>query len=826
VVTVTAAVYSYSQVIRKILVLSAWQHLGRPADYRVRWDSGTLMSLFSGGTAKMFRRRLGAAMSLLLVGSLLVGVKQDTARADVPLPSGFQDQIVFAGLDYPTNMEFAANGMIFVTEKGGKIKVFDNLGDSDPTVFADLSTNVLNIGDRGLLGLALHPNFPVEPWIYVLYTLDALPGGNAPHWNDDCDQGSGSCLAMGRLSKLKADASGKVMTGVEQVLAEGWCQQFVSHSIGDLKFGADGMLYATGGDGANFWVVDYGQLGSPANPCGEPSMEGGAVRSQSVRGTSSPVRLNGTVLRLDPVTGAPAPGNPYLSSPDLNKQKIVGYGLRNPFRMTMRPGTSEVWIGDTGWNSWEDIERLVNPLAMTVQNFGWPCYEGAGQAAGYKDANVPLCQSLYPAGSPDATTPYATYDHVPEGQPGEGCAYNGSSPTGLAFYPHTGGTYPAEYAGALFVADYSRACIYVMKTAQQGGLPAPGMLTFATAATPVDLELGPDNDLYYVSLNNTIHVIRYYTANRPPVALIQASPVSGNNPLTVTFDASPSYDVDPADQLTYQWDWTNDGTFDATGKVIAHTYNGQATYTAKLKVTDLAGASDTETVQVHVNGFPPAPVISTPLASKAWKVGESISFSGSATDPDDGTLPASKLEWQLTMQHCVTGGGCHAHPLQTWTGVASGSFIAPDHELPAHLELSLTATDSTGQKSTVVRALNPNVVDVAIETSPAGLKLTTEAYTATTPYTVQLIQNAKRTVIAPNTQTLNGKLYAFAGWSDGGAQTHVITIAATQQPLVATYITCAGWMYYVMPGLCNILKEGPPPPPPGGRPHYGMPESL
>ena len=183
------------------------------------------------------------------------------------------------------------------------------------------------------------------------------------------------------------------MTGTEQVLINDWCQQFPSHSIGTLLFGRDGYLYVTGGDGASFNNVDYGQYGNTyagdqANPCGDPpgavgtalsppGAEGGALRSQSVRRTDGPATLDGAVLRIDPATGAGVPGNPFFASPDANARRIVAYGLRNPFRITQRPGTDELWIGDVGWNTWEEINRVVAPASATASNFGWPCYEGA-----------------------------------------------------------------------------------------------------------------------------------------------------------------------------------------------------------------------------------------------------------------------------------------------------------------------------------------------------------------------------------------------------------------------------------------------------------------
>ena len=100
-----------------------------------------------------------------------------------PAPAaGFADEAVFSGLTEPTSFRFAPDGRVFVSEKSGIVKVFDSLTDPTATVFADLRTNVHNFWDRGLLGLELHPNFPVTPYVYVLYAYDAAIGGTAPRW--------------------------------------------------------------------------------------------------------------------------------------------------------------------------------------------------------------------------------------------------------------------------------------------------------------------------------------------------------------------------------------------------------------------------------------------------------------------------------------------------------------------------------------------------------------------------------------------------------------------------------------------------------------------
>ena len=216
----------------------------------------------------------------LTVGLWTLGRPQTLWAAT--LPAGFQESTVFSGLTEPTAVEFASDGRVFVAEKSGLIKVFDDIADGTPTVFADLRTNVHGFWDRGLLGLALDPNFPTRPYVYVLYTYDAPIGGTAPTWgtvggsSDGCPTPPGAtgdgCVVSGRLSRLTA--SGNVMTGNEQVLIENWCQQYPSHSVGDLAFGADGALYVSSGEGASFNFSDYGQDGNPLNPCGDPPVRG------------------------------------------------------------------------------------------------------------------------------------------------------------------------------------------------------------------------------------------------------------------------------------------------------------------------------------------------------------------------------------------------------------------------------------------------------------------------------------------------------------------------------------------------------------------------
>jgi glucose/arabinose dehydrogenase len=725
-----------------------------------------------------------------------------TGAAGVP-PAGFSDTVAIAGLNQPTTVAFAGDGRVFVGEKSGLIKVFDSLADTSPTVFADLRTQVHNFWDRGLLGLALDPQFPTRPYVYALYTYDAVPGGTAPRWGtggstgDGCPNPPGStvdgCVVQARLTRLTA--SGNQMTGAEQVLVSGWCQQFPSHSIGTVTFGPDGALYVGAGDGASFNYVDYGQTknpcGDPPSPAGTnlapPTAQGGALRSQSLRRPAGqPVTLDGTIIRIDPNTGAGLPGNPFASHADPNARRIIAYGLRNPFRFDIRPGTQQLWVGEVGWSTWEEIDRIADIDDGVAENFGWPCYEGAARQPGYDGADLSNCESLYGVGQ---TGPFYQYNHNAKVVPGDACAAGSSSVSGVAF--ENGSNYPSDYDGALFFADASRGCIWVMK--RGGGVdPVPSQLSqfVGGAGQPVQVLTGPGGDVFYVDLEGgRLHRVVYNGANHPPTAVIAANPTSGVAPLTVGFDGSGSNDLDTGDSLTYAWDLDGDGQLDdSTAVAPSHTYTAAGSVTARLRVTDPAGASDTQSTTITVGAAansPPVPVIDTPAASFRWKVGNAISFSGHASDAQDGTLPAIRLSWSVVLNHCPSN--CHTHPVQSYTGVASGTFPAPDHEYPSSLSLVLTATDSAGSQASTSRQLDPRTVDLTFATAPSGLQLAVGATAVTAPATRTVIVGSSNSVSAPSPQTAAGVSYAFRSWSDGGARAHNVIAPATPTTYTATF---------------------------------------
>jgi PKD repeat protein len=371
--------------------------------------------------------------------------------------------------------------------------------------------------------------------------------------------------------------------------------------------------------------------------------------------------------------------------------------------------------------------------------------------------------------------------------PGEACpTSNGSSISGLDFNP-AGSPLPAEFDGALFFADYSRRCMWVMEK-NGGAAPSPSRIRIfrAGAANPVDVQFGPRGDIFYADLKGgTIKRIHYTAGNQAPRAVASAGPTNGPTPLTVSFDARASSDPDPGDTLSYAWDLNGDGAFDdGAGAQASFTYNTAGSYAARVKVTDNHGASATDTVAITAGNTPPTPTIAAPTEGLTWKVGDSINFRGSAVDDQDGTLPASALSWSLTLFHCPSN--CHTHSLQSFSATSSGSFPAPDHDYPSYLELRLTATDSGGLTASRTVRLDPRTVPLVFNSVPPGLQLAINGASSATPFTRTVIEGSRNTLSAPTPQTLGPVTHDFKSWSDGGAATHSV-VANQAATYTATY---------------------------------------
>ncbi len=476
--------------------------------------------------------RYGAAAAL---AAALAG----DARGQV-MPGGFSIDTVASGFTLPVGIAFTADGSrMFVAEQEGLVWVVED-GVTLPQPFIDLREETNGEWDRGLLGIALHPGFLANREVFLLYTVDPVPGER----DESPFQG-----AFGRLTRYTgtlesggnvADLSSRtVLLGPTPARGIPVCDP--SHTIGSLRFGLDGTLFVSAGDGAHFDTMDDGGLDADCFGRGMfgPSENIGAFRAQWLDS------LAGKVLRLDPASGQGLPTNPHWTGDGSdNRSRIWANGLRNPYRITVRPGTpppGTLYIGDVGWFTYEEIN-----VARGGENFGWPCQEGPSPAPGYVPNGDPDhggCDTIETPGNPGPLTAPLAYWH--HGDPGLSSppGFTGAAALGGAFY--TGSCYPAPWPGALFVADYAEGWVKAFELDEEDNIVGFHNFFFGLSS-PVDLVAHPvTGDLHYVAIY--AGNVRRFTFNGPVAGDVNGDCVVGIADLLILLGAwGPCADC-PAD---------------------------------------------------------------------------------------------------------------------------------------------------------------------------------------------------------------------------------------------------------------------------------------
>jgi glucose/arabinose dehydrogenase/PKD repeat protein len=677
--------------------------------------------------------------------ALGASVGQVASRAVVTLPSGFTDAVV-ATIASPTGLAFTPDGRLLITTQPGRLRVYAN-GSLLATPALDLSGRVCADSERGLLSVAVDPSFGSNRFVYLYYTFKK---------HGVCERNT-SRSPVNRVARFVLSDANTIDSATEVVLVDNIHSPNGNHNGGDLRFGLDGFLYVSVGDGGCDYADDSGCAG--AND---------AARDRHV--------LLGKILRITSDGGIPA-DNPFQGSnsvrcnvtgkgsPGQVCRETYAWGLRNPFRIAMDPNVAaRFFINDVGQNTWEEIDE-----GQAGADYGWNTREAHCATGATTNCGAP------PAGM---TNPVYQYAHS------TGC----SAITGGAFVP--AGTFPFAEGTYLF-SDYTCGTIFKLTPASSGGYSRETFATGLGASSAVAMLFGPNGStqaLYYTTYADGGQVRRItYTAdtNRAPTAAATATPSSGPLPLDVTFDGAGSTDPD-GDTLTYEWDF-GDGSPRATGRTVVHTYTSAGSYTAVLTVRDGRGGTGSSTVVIRAGNTPPAPFITAPATSARFSVGETITLTGGASDAEDGTLPAASLSWTVILHH-----GSHTHPHMPSTAGNNRTFQAPAPEdlaatTTSYLEIHLTATDSGGLSATVTQALQPRIVDVTLLTNPDSLMLTVNGTSLVAPSTVHSWAAYALKVDAPAQASPTGTNVVFAAWSDGGAAEHTIITPQNASAYTATF---------------------------------------
>jgi len=334
-------------------------------------------------------------------------------------PQGFtRNDSWLTGLSNATAFAQAPDGRLFVAQQGGTLRVVKN-GALLSTPFHTFS-GVDSSGERGLIGVTLHPSFASNGWVYVHYTTTEVATHN-------------------RISRLVA--VGDVSNGGEDKLVDlPALTSATDHNGGALHFGPDGKLY-----------VGVGNNTVNAN-------------SQSL---STPL---GKLLRFNDDGSIPS-DNPYATTQSGLARAIWAYGLRNPFTFGIQAGTGRIHINDVGEDTWEEID-----LGAAGANYGWPMSEGPDHV------------------SSGITGPLFAYKHSVASPPGSGPGgfFVGEVVVGGAFYPSSGGSFPAAYAGSYFFADFIDGWVGRLDGANGWAAYAFAQLS----GNPVDTLVGTDGALY------------------------------------------------------------------------------------------------------------------------------------------------------------------------------------------------------------------------------------------------------------------------------------------------------------------------------------------
>ncbi|MEE6288195.1 PKD domain-containing protein [Georgenia sp. MJ173] len=609
--------------------------------------------------------------------------------------------LVTEGLADPFELDIADDGRVVYVQRTGEVKVIDQETLAQTTALdMEYGTEHLTQSD-GLLGLALDNDFTENGWLYLQYS------------DKDVAEMHVSRFTMGEDGTIDP-ASESVLFSFPIWRGEGRAN---SHMGGSVAMGPDGNLYVATGDNTD----PFEQSGY--TPIDE--REGRrAFDAQATSGNTNDLR--GKILRVTPEddgTYSIPEGNLFEPGQELTRPEVYGMGFRNPFRITIDPETSAVMIGDYGPDARSASpargpEGLVEYIRMTEPaNHGWPYCHGYNQA--YIDYDYATGESgeafdcanlvndspnntglaeLPPAQEPQVAYGYGDSEEWPELEAG------GAAPMGGPVYRYDPevdavGQFPESYDGEWFVYEYARHYFKTLTIDEDTNTVTdiqPFMETddpnHNAFLAPFDAEFGPDGSLYVIEFGRGsgagrgstnegagIYRIDYAADGRRPVAEIGFDVDSGHSPLEITFSGEGSYSPE-GHEVTYEWDFENDGEVDSAEANPTHIYTEDGTHTARLTVTDSEGVTGVTTRPITVGNTRPEVAFEHPRNGGFAELADTIDYSVNVTDAEDGSTADGTIECERVTVDAQLGHDEHAHPLDNYEGCEGSLFLDPaDH---------------------------------------------------------------------------------------------------------------------------------------------------
>ena len=391
------------------------------------------------------------------------------------LPTGFTESNVVTGLTSPIGMAFLPDGRILVIEQAGRARLVVN-GVLRTAPMLDITADVLDGGEQGLLGLAIDPDYPTRPYAYLYYN------NTTPNLQYVVRYTVTGTLNNSSSTDLNLDAASRVY------LLNDIPNNATNHNGGTLRFGTDKRLYISMGDDANSCDAQNRTL-----------LKGAIFRIK----VDNTIVINSNVA--DKASLVPS-DNPWASQANINEKLVFAYGLRNPFRFNVHPDTGALFIGDVGAGTREEVD-----ISTGGENFGWPYYEGTGTTG------TTSC------GGQNSTMPIYDYIRGASASVIGGVVYKGVS------FPNDA-SFPPEFNGNFFFNDYYSGNLRVLRWNGNSWNLVAGVdaTNFGTGYNYVsDWTVGPDGAIYYVHQGGSRIVRIAYTGGGATIPSLNSGASSG-----------------------------------------------------------------------------------------------------------------------------------------------------------------------------------------------------------------------------------------------------------------------------------------------------------
>lgn len=467
--------------------------------------------------------------------------------------------------------------------------------------------------------------------------------------------------------------------------------------------------------------------------------------------------IHGKILRMNRDGSAPA-DNPYFNNDDPGVVKqIYAIGFRNPFRFGFTPD-GKLLSGDVGQATWEELN-----LVRAGGDYGWPEQEGP----------------CTPSGCGDTLPPLWAYTHtLPPANVG--------SITSVLYY--NGTALPAEYRNKVFVADYSAGWIKMLTFDDKFESLIAERTLDSAGGTTVQMKQGIDGNIYQLNIYpGVLSIITASGGNQAPTATIITDETStADDALTVHFDGTASSDPD-GPIMKYEWNFGLGRTSTEAKPTVEFLNTGTTytDYTVTLTVTDEGGKTSTTTQRIVVGSVPPT-IEFGDIVGK-YDAGDTITFSATADDQEDGPLPDSAFSWKVVFHHST-----HTHPFVDDIEGMDGSITIPtngDQLSNTWYRIELTVTDQSGLTTTEYRDVLPNLTTFNVTANNPNATFTIDGVPHTGSFSEQTVIGVQRVLSAPATQhTAAGELL-FLGWGSGSERTITINVPEDDADYTATFGT-------------------------------------